>query len=738
MAAGLLRTISSVDPGAAAIMLGFPWIIDGIDPSELSAISPVGCIVDQDLELARAVLDLWWVTDNMPPIQAHALQDICDLSQHNLELAWQAIGEPFMGPPFRYRDEYALNTLAWLARWEPPLLAQLASQPWFSDGLNDLEAALVYVITDSNHDFQQALMETHYVASIPIMLPFTGDVELVVVRHTPFPSDDHTFATLEEGVRAIEMFMGAPLLTREVILLLPEPDLWSLPVAGKRVGRSGSSDREGGIPTDYEIAHMVVNNSEVGPSKNTLYHEIGHYYFLYGAEWLSEGGANFFAAYIRDQVGIEGLEQRLAHLETSEGCSEENIQQYYGYHGEFYCLGERFLLAMYAGLGQEVVSAALRDLHTQSLLAVFLNENTVYETLLANIPAGKEEVFKSIYRRYHGGPSVDATLENSLDWAPLVALYNATEGAGWSSNGNWLSRMLLGTWHGVTTNPLGRVYIVRLGNNQLNGEIPSELGNLTNLWVLDLTQNQLRGKIPPELGNLSSLTLLDLKRNQLTGEIPPELTDLTNLQNLSLSGNRLGGEIPSELGELSDLTWLDLGGNRLIGAIPPELGKLSNLGTLRLWDNRLSGSIPAELGNLTILDSLELSNNQLSGEIPPELGDLAELNVLDIDGNQLSGEIPSELGNFTNPYRLDLSRNNLSGQIPPELGNLGGINTLDLSMNQLSGEIPTELGSLSNLEKLFLGGNQFSGCIPEELGDIPENDLDELGLPFCGASGSPS
>ena len=41
-------------------------------------------------------------------------------------------------------------------------------------------------------------------------------------------------------------------------------------------------------------------------------------------------------------------------------------------------------------------------------------------------------------------------------------------------------------------------------------------------WLY-LYDNQLTGEIPPELGRLSNLTGLFLHGNQLTGEIPPEL-----------------------------------------------------------------------------------------------------------------------------------------------------------------------------------------------------------------------
>ena len=75
--------------------------------------------------------------------------------------------------------------------------------------------------------------------------------------------------------------------------------------------------------------------------------------------------------------------------------------------------------------------------------------------------------------------------------------------------------------------------------NELSGEIPSKLGNLTNLTALDLDGNQLSGEIPSEFGNLTNLTALDLSSNQLSGEVPPELNTLTSLTVLDLRGNLL-------------------------------------------------------------------------------------------------------------------------------------------------------------------------------------------------------
>ena len=66
------------------------------------------------------------------------------------------------------------------------------------------------------------------------------------------------------------------------------------------------------------------------------------------------------------------------------------------------------------------------------------------------------------------------------------------------------------------------------------------------------------------------------------------------------------------------------------------------------------------------------------------------------------------------------------------MGSLANLEVLSLSSNQLSGEIPAELGRLANLEQLYLSGNQLTGCVPAGLRDVPGNDFDILGLPFCG------
>ena len=79
------------------------------------------------------------------------------------------------------------------------------------------------------------------------------------------------------------------------------------------------------------------------------------------------------------------------------------------------------------------------------------------------------------------------------DREALVALYNATDGENWneSASANWLSDAPLGEWEGVTTNDDGRVVVLYLSNNFLSGEIPPELGSLSDLIVAGPQQQRL-------------------------------------------------------------------------------------------------------------------------------------------------------------------------------------------------------------------------------------------------------
>ena len=181
-----------------------------------------------------------------------------------------------------------------------------------------------------------------------------------------------------------------------------------------------------------------------------------------------------------------------------------------------------------------------------------------------------------------------------MDRAALMALYNATDGPGWGNNAHWASQAPLHEWYGVTVNTRGRVSELSLQENRLTGELPAELGDLSELRNLRLWSNELTGEIPPELSGLTELEQFAVGGNRLHGMIPEWLADFGNLSELHISTNRFTGPLPPWLGELP-LRRLILGNNRFDGDIPEELGNLRNLRAFWLGGNDLTGCIPDEL-----------------------------------------------------------------------------------------------------------------------------------------------
>ena len=296
-----------------------------------------------------------------------------------------------------------------------------------------------------------------------------------------------------------------------------------------------------------------------------------------------------------------------------------------------------------------------------------------FRTWLNNIPS-------------HEGTGIEC--EPLTDREILEVFFDATNGPDWTERGNWLTEAPLGEWHGVQADDRGRV------------------------------------------------VELDLYRNRLNGEIPVELGRLTELRRLALGWNRLNGAIPRELGDLVDLETLTLGPSLLEGAIPPELGNLVRLRYLDLGDAGLTGSIPPDLGNLVDLRGLYLQDNDLEGPIPSELGNLARLAVLSLGGNRLTGSIPSTLDNLVGLRRLSLAGNRLTGPLSAGLGGLTSLASLYVGHNELTGPVPPEFGGLTDLRELAFSGNAgMSGVLPASLTNLRSLEIFEAsGTRLCAPS----
>lgn len=124
-------------------------------------------------------------------------------------------------------------------------------------------------------------------------------------------------------------------------------------------------------------------------------------------------------------------------------------------------------------------------------------------------------------------------------------------------------------------------------SNQNLGEVPSEIGKLTNLRVLNLEHNNLT-VLPEEIGFLKNLTTLVLNSNLLK-TLPLSMKNLSNLMKLEVNRNDLD-ELPDFFEDMTNLRGIYAKKNRL-NSLPNSL-KSSNIQVLDVRQNGFNAIPP--------------------------------------------------------------------------------------------------------------------------------------------------
>lgn len=360
------------------------------------------------------------------------------------------------------------------------------------------------------------------------------------------------------------------------------------------------------------------------------------------------------------------------------------------------------------------IPSSMKNLSKVTSLVLHHNSSltTGDSSLISFINSKKDDATHSGQTNYQYILTTNST-KPSPNRSDLVAFYNSLGGANWYHKTNWNSQKSTCSWYGIKCDATGtKITEINLLRNNLKGNLPTQIGNFTDLTLLLLARNDITGRIPTEIQNLKNLTFLNLSQNKITSMTA--IKNLKKLKNLYLRDNKL--ELASKnIATLDSIQILDLSYNNIVGSVSNYIDAIKDTitkGQLHLHNNY----------NVAIPDNKIVTVNSI-GYAPNSSTATNYIKNTNKSGMYSDKQVLSNLYNVTGGTNWKHNTNWLEGYpctdkwygITCENGRVTKIN---LSNNNLTGKFPRSnssssysLQKITTLKYLNLSNNNLYGTV---------------------------
>ena len=125
--------VASQSPEIAALLLGYPWVVDGPTVKEKEVVGDLTYVFGRGSAPGDKLVALRWLADKVSDQELRAIRALWDIAHRDPDLANRILTYRWLTDDVTYDDKETLITLANIARTDSILAGRIAGMPWITE-----------------------------------------------------------------------------------------------------------------------------------------------------------------------------------------------------------------------------------------------------------------------------------------------------------------------------------------------------------------------------------------------------------------------------------------------------------------------------------------------------------------------------------------------------------------------------------------------------------------------------